>query len=73
MLALSFAPIITMGLEGKVDEVLRWTQTIIELANRDRTMGYLIIGSPVAVALAMRGVARLSVQGGGTTLIRPLS
>jgi len=41
--------------------VLRWTQTIIELANRDRTMGNLIIGSPVAVALAMRGVARLSL------------
>jgi len=43
---------------GEMAEVLRLAQRIIDLADRDPTVGDLIIGSPLTFAIAMRGTAR---------------
>ena len=43
---------------GEMVEALRWSQTVIELADGDPTKGNFIIGSPLAMALASRGTAR---------------
>ena len=44
---------------GEFGEVLRWSQTVIDLADGDPTKGAGFgLGSPLAVALAWRGVAR---------------
>ena len=61
-------PTLTLGLAstlattkcatGEMAEVLRWSQTIIDLAHGDPTKGNLVIGSPLAIALATRGTAR---------------
>ncbi len=62
-------PSLTMGLafvafsnwfdSGEFGELLRWSQTVIDLAEGDPTKGAAFgIGSPLAIGLAMRGVAR---------------
>jgi class 3 adenylate cyclase len=62
-------PTLTMGLAvvpflnwcsvGEFGEVLRWSQTVIDLAAGDPTKGAGFgVGSPLAAALAFRGVAR---------------
>jgi hypothetical protein len=61
-------PTLTVGLASslpttkfataEMGEVLRWSQTIIDLAQGDPAKGNFIIGSPLAVALALRGSAR---------------
>src|SRR5262249_15358323 len=62
-------PSITMGLAvaafanwgdaGEFGEILRWSQTIIDLAAGDPAKGAGFgMGSPLAIALAFRGVAR---------------
>jgi class 3 adenylate cyclase len=43
---------------GEWSEVLRWSQTVIEITGGDPTLGNFITGSPLALALAMRGLAR---------------
>ena len=44
---------------GEIGEVLRWSQTIIDLAAGDPAKGAGFgVGSPLAVALAWRGIAR---------------
>jgi class 3 adenylate cyclase len=44
---------------GQFGEILRWSQTIVELADGDPTRGAEFgFGSPLAAALAWRGVAR---------------
>jgi class 3 adenylate cyclase len=44
---------------GEIATVLRWSQTVVELAGGDPTKGASFgVGSPLAVALASRGVAR---------------
>jgi hypothetical protein len=43
---------------GEWADVLRWSQTVIELAGGDPTKGNLIFGSPLAFALVTRVVAR---------------
>ena len=43
---------------GEMGEVSRWAQATIEWADGDPTKGNLIVGSPLAVALGLRGVAR---------------
>jgi hypothetical protein len=43
---------------GEMGEVLRWAQATIEWADGDPTKGTLVVGSPLAVALAVRGIAR---------------
>jgi hypothetical protein len=43
---------------GEMGEVMRWAHTTIEWADGDPAKGSLIVGSPLATALAQRGVAR---------------
>jgi adenylate cyclase len=43
---------------GELSDVLRWAQTVIDLAHGDPTMGNLFMGSPLAWALTQRGFAR---------------
>ncbi len=42
-------------------EVLRWSQRVIDLADGDPSKGNFILGCPLAVAFATRGVARYSL------------
>ncbi len=62
-------PTLTMGLAfvafcawfdtGEIGEILRWSQTVIDLADGDPTKGASFgFGSPLAAALAFRGTAR---------------
>jgi hypothetical protein len=61
-------PTVTVGLgaaglpvkleTGSLDDVLLWSQRVIDLADGDPTKGNVIFGSPLAVALVARGVAR---------------
>jgi hypothetical protein len=43
---------------GEWSDVLRWSQTVIDLADGDPTMGNILLGSPLAVAHTSRGMAR---------------
>lgn len=43
---------------GEMNEVLRWAQATIEWTGGDGAKGNLVIGSPLAVALGYRGIAR---------------
>jgi class 3 adenylate cyclase len=44
---------------GEFDEILRWSQTVVDLADGDPAKGAVFgIGSPLAVAFAFRGTAR---------------
>ena len=64
-------PTLTLGLAttlattklgtGEMAEVLRWSQTIIDLAQGDPAKGNVVIGSPLAIALATRGTARYAL------------
>jgi hypothetical protein len=54
---LSLAAIGIKSQTGEMAEVLRWSQTVIELADGDPTRGNVVFGSPLAVALASRGTA----------------
>jgi adenylate cyclase len=58
MLALSFSAIIAKHETAEMDEVLRLSQRIIELAEGDPTKGNVIVGSPLTFAIVLRGVAR---------------
>jgi class 3 adenylate cyclase len=62
-------PVLTVGLApwatsvwfdtGEIATILRWSQTVIDLAGGDPTKGANFgLGSPLAVALGSRGVAR---------------
>jgi AAA ATPase domain len=64
-------PTLTIGLSavaiggkirtGEMTDVLRWSDTVVELANGDPAKGDFLISSPLAAALASRGVARCSL------------
>ena len=43
---------------GDMADVLRWAETAIEWADGDPAKGGLMVGSPLAVALSLRGIAR---------------
>ena len=58
---LPFMAINTKLQVGEIGEALRWSQTVIDLADGDPTKGNFIIGSPLAVALATRGTARCAL------------
>ncbi|WP_163712625.1 AAA family ATPase [Mycobacterium timonense] len=59
---------LTVGLSfpiiyGKIEnaewcDVLRWSQVVVELANGDPLKGNFLVGCPLALALASRGMAR---------------
>jgi class 3 adenylate cyclase len=55
---LSFLTILVKCETGEMTDVLRWSQRVIDLADGDPTKGNIIIGSPLAVALSSRGLAR---------------
>jgi class 3 adenylate cyclase len=57
-IALSFAAIQAKCETDEVNDMLRWSQKVIELADGDPTVGNFIIGSPLAAAHAARGFAR---------------
>lgn len=43
---------------GEIADVLRWSQAVIDWTGGDPAKGNLVIGSPLAMALVWRGVAR---------------
>jgi hypothetical protein len=55
---LSFAPIYAKGESAEWCDVLRWSQAVIDLADGDPSKGNFIFGSPLAVALIQRAMAR---------------
>jgi hypothetical protein len=55
---LSFPVIYAKAESAEWCDVLRWSQRVIDLADGDRSKGNFIFGSPLAVALAARGIAR---------------
>jgi class 3 adenylate cyclase len=55
---LSFAAIFAKGRSGELSDWLRWSQRVIELADGDASKGNFIIGSPLALAFATRGLGR---------------
>lgn len=57
-IGLSFAAIHTKVETDELTDVLRWTQTVIDLADGDPIKGNLVIGSPLAVATAARAFGR---------------
>ncbi|WP_026256389.1 adenylate/guanylate cyclase domain-containing protein [Mycobacterium sp. 155] len=57
-IGLAFLPFANWFSVGEFDEILRWSQTAIDLAGGDPAMGAGFgFGAPLAVALAFRGVA----------------
>jgi class 3 adenylate cyclase len=56
--ALSFAPTYAKIESSEWSDVLPWSQRVIDLADGDSSKGNFIIGSPLAFALATRGIAR---------------
>ena len=55
---LSFPVIYAKFESGEWCDVLRWSQSVIDLADGDPSRGNLIIGSPLAIALMTRAAAR---------------
>ncbi len=55
---LSFPPIYAKMESGEWRDMLRWSQTVIELADGNPSKGNLISGSPLALALTTRAVGR---------------
>ena len=55
---LSFAPIYAKAESAEMCEALRWSQRVIDLADGDPSKGNFIMGSPLAVALMQRAIAR---------------
>lgn len=55
---LSVAPMIVKQQTGEISELLRWSQTAVQLADGDPTMGDYVFGSPLALALVFRGIAK---------------
>jgi class 3 adenylate cyclase len=52
-------PVIYAKIEGaEWSDVLRWSQTVIDLADDDPSKGNLLMGSPLAVAFTTRAMAR---------------
>ncbi|MDT5410119.1 MAG: hypothetical protein QOG14_2339, partial [Mycobacterium sp.] len=56
---LAFVAFATWFASGEFGEMLRWSQTVVDLAAGDPAMGAGFgLGSPLAIAVAFRGVAR---------------
>ena len=56
---LAFAAFVNWGVAGEFGEILRWSQTVVDLAAGDPAKGAGFgFGSPLAAALAWRGAAR---------------
>jgi class 3 adenylate cyclase len=58
-MGLAFAALTIWGVAGEFGQILRWSQTVVDLAEGDRVKGAGFgFGSPLAAALAWRGAAR---------------
>ena len=57
-MGLSFAAIYAKIESGEWSDVLRWSQRVIDLADGDPSKGNFIFGSPLALALTTRAIAR---------------
>jgi hypothetical protein len=57
-IGLSVAPIAITLETGNAAELLRWSQMVIDLAEGDLVRGNMIVGAPLAVAIASRSLAR---------------
>ena len=55
---LLYGPMYAKFMAGEMAETLRLAQCVIDLADGDPAMGSLIVGSPLALAIAGRGAAR---------------
>ncbi len=55
---LSVALIVSKAESGEQSDVLRWSQKVIDLADGDPSKGNLLFGSPLALALTSRAMAR---------------
>ena len=55
---LSLTPILAKMESGQWCDALRWSQRVIDLADGDPSKGDFIIGSPLAIALTNRAMAR---------------
>jgi adenylate cyclase len=55
---LALFPAAVKFLTGEVAQALRWSQMVIDLAEGDRALGDYIVGSPLALAYAVRSSAR---------------
>jgi class 3 adenylate cyclase len=64
-IALALAAISIKSQVEQMTDALRWSQTVIELADGDPTRGNLVFGSPLAMALASRGTARWALGRAG--------
>jgi hypothetical protein len=62
---LSLAAISLNSQTAEMAEALRWSQTVIDLADGDSTIGNIVFGSPLAVALAPL-CGHWAVRGGAT-------
>ena len=55
---LSFPVVYAKAHSGEWSDMLRWSQTVIDLADGDPSKGNFIFGSPLALALTTRAMAR---------------
>jgi class 3 adenylate cyclase len=55
---LSFAAIYAKMESAEWNDMLRWSQTVIDLADGDPSKGNFLLGSPLALAFTRRGIAR---------------
>ena len=62
---LSFAACVAKLQAAEWDDALRWSQSVIELADRHPANANILVGSPMAAALVFRGVARWRLGRGG--------
>jgi len=62
---LTFAAIYAKIENCEARDVLRWSQRVIDLADGDPSKGNFIIGSPLALALAHRAIARYGLGRSG--------
>ncbi len=65
IVGLSFPAIYVKIEAGEWYEVLRWSQTVIDLAGGDQSRGNFLVGSPLALAFTSRGMARYCVGRSG--------
>ena len=57
-IAVSVACIAAKHEAAEMADVLRWAQRMVDLAEGNRATGNLLFGSPLAIAIAWRGIAR---------------
>ena len=59
--ALTFTSCVAKFQVGELEDVLRWSQAVIDLADGETAAQSIILGSPLALAWAMRGTVKASM------------